>query len=105
MHDRSATELLDLDGFVVLSQTIEAGERWLLVETTADVAGCSSCGVVATGHGRSVVQVRDLPISGTPMMRLVWRRRRWRCLEVLRQMYTASCPPACSPRSCCCLDY
>jgi transposase len=80
MHDRSATELLDLDGFVVLSQTIEAGERWLLVETTADVAGCPSCGGVATGHGRSVVQVRDLLISGKPV-RLVWRRRRWRCLE------------------------
>ncbi len=80
MHDRSATELLDLDGFVVLSQTIEAGERWLLVETTADIAGCPSCGVVATGHGRSVVQVRDLPISGKPV-RLVWRRRRWRCPE------------------------
>jgi hypothetical protein len=47
MEDRSATELLDLDGFVVLSQTIEAGERWLLVETTADVAGCPSCGVVS----------------------------------------------------------
>jgi transposase len=80
MGDRSATELLDMDGFVVLSQTIEAGERWLLVETTDDLVGCPTCGVVATGHGRSVVQVRDLSISGKPV-RLVWRRRRWRCLE------------------------
>jgi transposase len=80
MGDRSATELLDLDGFVVLSQTIEAGERWLLIETTRDLVGCPTCGVRAVGHGRSVVHVRDLEMSGRPV-RLVWRRRRWRCAD------------------------
>lgn len=80
MHDRSASELLDMDGVVVLSQTIEAGERWLLVETTPDLVGCPTCGVRATGHGRSVIQVRDLRISGRAV-RLVWRRRRWRCRD------------------------
>lgn len=34
--------------------------------TTATVAGCPSCGVRATGHGRSVVEVRDLPAGGRP---------------------------------------
>jgi hypothetical protein len=41
-----------MEGFVVLSQTEEDGELWVLVETTADVAGRPSCGVRATGHGR-----------------------------------------------------
>ena len=56
------------------------GELWLLVETTTDLVGCPSCGVRAVGHGRSVVQVRDLPMGGRPV-RLVWRKRRWRCRD------------------------
>ena len=82
MDDRSgdASALLGMDGFVVLSQTEEDGEVWVLVETTADLAGCPSCGVRATGHGRSVLQVRDLPAGGRPV-RLVWRKRRWVCLD------------------------
>ena len=82
MGDRSAdaSALLGMEGFVVLSQTEEDGECWVLVETTADVAGCPVCGVRATGHGRSEVQVRDLPMGGRPV-RLVWRRRRWICLD------------------------
>lgn len=78
MGDRSsdAGELLGMHGLVVLSQTEEDGELWVLVETTADVAGCPRCGVRATEHGRSVVHVRDLPFGGRPV-RLVWRKRRW----------------------------
>jgi len=82
MGDRSsdASALLGMEGFLVLSQSEEDGELWVLVETTADVAGCPSCGVRATGHGRSVVQVRDLPAGGRPV-RLVWRKRRWICTD------------------------
>ena len=82
MGDRTgdASALLGMDGFVVLSQTEEDGEVWVLVETTADVAGCPSCGVRATGHGRSVLEIRDLPSGGRPV-RLVWRKRRWICWD------------------------
>jgi hypothetical protein len=37
-----------VDGFVVLSQTEEGGKCWVLVETTAGVASCLSCGIRAT---------------------------------------------------------
>lgn len=82
MGDRScdASALLGMEGFVVLSETEDDGECWVLVETTRDVAGCPRCGVRATGHGRSVVQVRDLPAGGRPV-RLCWRRRRWVCSD------------------------
>jgi transposase len=82
MVERSgdATALLGMEGFVVLSSTEEEGELFLLVETTADLAGCPHCGVPATGHGRSVVEVRDLPAGGRPV-RLVWRKRRWLCSD------------------------
>jgi transposase len=47
---------------------------------TQDRPACPRCGVQATGHGRSVIQVRDLPIAGAAV-RLVWRKRRWRCCD------------------------
>jgi len=89
MSDRSgdASALLGMEGFVVLSQTAGDGELWVLVETTADVAGCPSCGVRATGHGRNTAQVRDLPAGGRPV-RLCWRKRRWLC-----------CDPDCAART------
>ena len=73
-----ATALLGMDGFVVLVMERIEGEWWLLVETTATVAGCPDCGVRAIGHGRGTVQVRDLP-NGSGAVRLVWRKRRWKC--------------------------
>jgi len=72
--------LLGIEGFVVLATNDEDGEWFVLVETTRNRTGCPSCGVIATGHGRSVVQVRDLPAGGRPV-RLVWRKRRWICRD------------------------
>jgi len=75
-----ATALLGMDGFVVGAQLDVDGERWLAVETTADVVGCEACGTRAVGHGRRVVRVRDLPMAETPVV-LVWSKRVWRCAE------------------------
>ena len=72
--------LLGMEGFLVLATSEDEGECFILVETTSARTGCPSCGVIATGHGRSVVQVRDLPITGRPL-RLVWRKRRFICEE------------------------
>ena len=74
--------MLGLDGFVVLVTTEEEDELFVLVETKAREVGCPSCGVVARGHGRSLLQVRDLPIGGRPV-RLLWRKRRFLCAEEL----------------------
>ncbi len=68
--------MLETDGFAVRSQTDEEGELDVVVETRADVVGCPRCGVRVAGHGRSVVQDRDLPAGGRPV-RLVWPTRRW----------------------------
>jgi transposase len=75
-----STALLGMDGFAVLSQDEMDGELWLLLETERRPTGCPGCGVRATGHGRRVIQVRDLPMGGRPV-RLVWRKRRWRCRD------------------------
>lgn len=54
------------------------------VETPRAPVGCPTCGVVAWVKDRRVVELVDLPISGTPS-RLRWRKRRFCCPE-------ATCP-------------
>jgi transposase len=76
----SGSRLLGLDGFQLVSAELVGGEWQLAVETTATVVGCTGCGVPATPHGRRTVRVRDLPISGRPVV-LWWRKRIWRCRE------------------------
>jgi zinc-finger of transposase IS204/IS1001/IS1096/IS1165 len=76
----SASRLLDLDGFQLVSAELVGGEWQLTVQTTAMVIGCVGCGVPATPHGRRTARVRDLPIGGRPAV-LWWRKRLWRCRE------------------------
>ena len=59
----------------------QSGERLALtVETHPDPVGCPGCGVLATGHGRRVRRLHDIPVFGAPV-ELVWRSRRHLCLE------------------------
>ncbi len=75
-----ASVLFGMPGFRVRAQTMDEGEWWLEVETTATRAGCPSCGVFGVGNGRRRVLIRDLPIAGVPVV-LVWAKRTWRCRE------------------------
>lgn len=76
----AVSALVGLDGFVVLAQVDLDGEWWVKIETTAVVVGCAACGARAVGHGRRLIQVRDLPVADRPV-RLVWAKRIWRCPE------------------------
>jgi transposase len=76
----SASRLLGLDGFEVVSAELVGGEWQLEVQTTVTVVGCQGCGMRAELHGRRTVRVRDLPAGGRPVV-LVWRKRSWRCRE------------------------
>jgi len=51
-----------------------------VIESEPAVAGCRSCGVLAYSHGRRDVVLVDVPCFGRPV-RLVWRKRTWRCGE------------------------
>jgi transposase len=50
------------------------------IETSAELVGCRSCGVVATGLNRMPVEYRDLAAFGRPTW-LRWTKRRRRCRE------------------------
>ena len=74
-----AEALLGLNGFRVLAVS-ETVEVTVVIESVRDLVGCSSCGVRAEAHERRDVEVRDLACFGRPA-RLVWRKRRWRCID------------------------
>ncbi|MBB4734759.1 transposase [Micrococcus cohnii] len=71
----------------------------LEVESCDPVAGCPGCGVIATGHGRVVVEVIDAPWAGRPV-RIRWCKRRWICLEGVCAVTTfvEQNPQVCAPR-------
>jgi transposase len=73
-----AAAMLGLPGFVVLAVSEVDGELEQAIETTADLVPCPECGAVAELHDRRPCWVRDLPVSGRPVM-LVWIKRIWRC--------------------------
>jgi transposase len=57
-----------------------AGGLMVTVESPPVPMGCRSCGVVAHSHGRRDVVLVDALCFGRPV-RLVWRKRTWRCGE------------------------
>lgn len=68
--------LFGLDGFEVLAAADAAGEVELLVQTTADLVGCSRCGAVGRAKDRRPTWVRDLPLGGRPVV-MCWVKRVW----------------------------
>ncbi|MGJ7441319.1 ISL3 family transposase [Aquipuribacter sp. MA13-6] len=56
------------------------GRLRVVVETPTEPMGCHECGVVAVARGRREVSLVDVPCGGRAV-RLVWRKRTWRCPE------------------------
>jgi transposase len=56
------------------------GSLLVTVESPPAPMGCPRCGVVARSHGRRDVVLVDAPCFDRPV-RLVWRKRTWRCPE------------------------
>lgn len=75
-----AEALLGLDGFRVLDVREEPDELTVTIETTREFVGCGRCGVRAEAQDRMRIELRDLACFGRPA-RLVWVKRRWRCVE------------------------
>src|SRR5512135_1447161 len=79
-----ATSLLfDLSGFRVVSCALTPlGVRRVVVMQTAAEHACPRCGVLVGGkpydHRQS--RIKDLPFGARPV-EVVWRKRRYRCLE------------------------
>lgn len=81
--DDATSLLFDLPGFRVVSceETAPDGRR-VVVMQVADAHACPRCGVLVGGKPYDVreSQVKDLPVGHRPLV-VVWRKRRYRCLE------------------------
>jgi len=79
-----ATSLLyDLPGFVVVSlEEISPQLRRVVVMQAAAEHGCPRCGVLVGGRPYDIREsrIKDLPM-GDRLLEVVWRKRRYRCLE------------------------
>ena len=84
--DRVLVGVLD-EGFHLMSVARTPQALVLDIESCNQLVGCPSCGVIAQGHGRVVVEVIDAPWAGIPA-RIRWHKRRWRCLEKTCQTVT-----------------
>ncbi len=83
--ENATSVLLDLPGFRVVEvrrvedETVAEDRRLVVVETVEPVTACPECGVLAARvHEWPRVLVKDLPV-GSGRLRLVWRKRRYRC--------------------------
>ena len=91
--------LFGLAGFEVLAAADAASELELLVQTTADLVGCPTCGAVARAKDRRPTWVRDLPIGGRPVV-LCWWKRVWSCpYAACAQRTWTEQHPAIAPRA------
>ncbi len=70
------------------------------VESSRMPMGCTTCGVIAGSHGRSDVTLVDAPCFDRPV-RLVWRKRTWRCGETAcaRRVFTEQDEQVARPRA------
>jgi transposase len=69
-----------MDDLVVKAVTEEEGELLVLIEIETRPVGCSACGMRAKSKGRRTSLIRDLEVSGRPMV-LVSNKRRWCCKD------------------------
>ena len=81
--------LVGLPGLHVIKAVADkaGGGLTVTVESPPEPTGCPICGVITASHGRRTVVLVDAPCFGRPV-RVVWRKRTWRCRE-----------PACPGRS------
>ena len=75
----AATILFNLPDYRVISTTMSAGRRQVIVETDA-LPGCPSCGVIASRRKeRRLQRLRDIPVAGP--VDVLWSKYRWYCEE------------------------
>ncbi|HEX5408133.1 MAG TPA: ISL3 family transposase [Pseudonocardiaceae bacterium] len=94
--------LVGLDGLHVIAveRDDDGAALTVRVESPPGPMGCRSCGVIASSHGRREVTLIDAPCFGRPV-RLVWRKRTWRCEEPLcpRKVFTEQNERVAAPRA------
>ncbi|MGO4234690.1 ISL3 family transposase [Pseudarthrobacter sp. YAF2] len=75
----AATILFNLPDYHVISTSVTAGRRRVVIETDQP-PGCPSCGVIASRRKeRRLQRLRDIPVAGP--VDVLWSKYRWYCQE------------------------
>jgi transposase len=75
----AATILFNLPDYHVISTTVIAGRRQVIIETDQP-PGCPDCGVIASRRKeRRLQRLRDIPVAGP--VEVLWSKYRWYCEE------------------------
>jgi transposase len=75
----AATILFNLPDYRVISTTLTAGRRQVVVETDQP-PGCPGCGVISSRRKeRRLQRLRDIPVAGP--VDVLWSKYRWYCDE------------------------
>lgn len=85
----TAAVMFGMNGVRILAAGEVGGEPHLLVETSEQIKGCRSCGVVAAARRRREHLLRDAPFGHRPVV-VMWRKRILRCAEPLCPVTTFS---------------
>ena len=80
MSGDQAPDAYELRKSGLAAERDHGGGLRLTVETDRQTEGCHGCGVLAVPHGRREHLLHDAPL-GHRRVRVVWRKRVWRCLE------------------------
>ena len=98
--DCSRCELLvGLDGLHVTAVELSHDVGLTVyVESGLAPMGCPACGVMAGSHGRRDVGLVDAPCFDRPV-RVVWRKRTWRCDEPPTTVFTEQDHGVAAPRA------
>jgi transposase len=91
-----ASRLLDLQGLAVDRVEVDGDGARVVHVVTADEAAsaCPSCGALSSAVKQRVrTRPRDIPYGAT-VLRLVWHKRRWRCVHAgcARSSFTETVP-------------
>lgn len=79
MPNEAINATLDLDGLEVLGTSVTDDGIEFVVQSRFEAGSCRRCGgIAAEPKERPHVLVRDLSVSGQPVV-LRWIKRRWRC--------------------------
>lgn len=93
--------VLGMDGMLVIGGAPDqCGGLTFAIESPPGPAACPECGVIAPGRAGLSSSWWTPPTGARPVV-IMWRKRRWRCLETACwvAVFTEQNPAVASPRS------
>ena len=91
LHKDYITKLLDLEYADVENLSVSASEVEIHLRLERRTCECPACGALTDAvHDYRTQRVKDIPVQGKPVI-LVYRKRRYRCMNCGKRFYEKNC--------------